>query len=289
MRSVRSIALAALVALAAAPVPRVYTATAPMVDKLVVRHNDLLSLEGHGVPGTFLTVRYRQRNFIEGSTGDAANAFQWCAWKNGGNALPLGSAVVDSYGRWQLGGTDLQILPSYPDGSACGGGLKTELLVESAYGDAWAPEGHWLNLRRPTTNTATVSGQIEYAHRAAALVADGPDDGDTPFNPDVDEDGIDLCAAGLCNARVSWKCGNGGTWQCPQTTVQDGSGILANDREYPFVVGLISAHKPGGTLVMAAELNRPALGPTFNVNVDIKGLDKLNICDGSGKFFDFLG
>ena len=49
---------------------------------------------------------------------------------------------------------------------------------------------------------------------------------------------------------------------------------------------MMTGHRPGGSVIMAAELNRPALGPTFNVNLNIKGLEKFNLCD-SKKFFDF--
>ena len=284
MRRIRFIALLALLGFVATPVARVYTAGPPVIDQVQILGNDLKSMHGVGVPGTSLSVRYRQRNFREGAPGDANDPFDWCAWKNNGNALLLGSAVVGSDGHWALANLDLPILPSVPDGGSCGGGLKTELLLDSAYGAGSAPTVQWLNLERPTSQTATVSAALEFADRAAIMVADGPDDGDTPYATDVDEDGVDLCASGIgCGRKVTWKC-NGGTFQCPQTTVHDGSTLIDADREYPFVVGMLAGHHPGGTVLMAAEINRPALGPTFHVDLNLGDLPNCN-----NKFFDFLG
>jgi hypothetical protein len=284
MSRLRWFALLALIGFVATPAARVYTADAPMIDRLQVNFNDLSALVGHGVPGTFLSVYYLQRNFKEGSP-DGTDPFSWCAWKFGGGRILLGSTVVNSMGIWHLDNLDVMILPSIPDGTSCAGGLKTEFQIDSLYGNNSAPTAHWLNLRRPTGNTGTVAGGIQGAYRVAAMVTDGPDDGDTAFMRDVDEDGADLCSNGIgCGANVTWKC-SGGTFQCPQTTVYDASTIIQNDHEFPFVLGMIAGHKPGGSVVMAAELNRPALGPTFNVNLRIKGLDKLSLCD-TKKFFD---
>jgi hypothetical protein len=285
MSRLRWFALLALVGFVAAPAARVYTADAPMIDRIVVSTNDVTQLVGHGVPGTYLAVYYKQRNFKEGAP-DGADPFSWCAWKFGGNRILLGSTIVNGVGNWVLSGLDVMVLPSVPDGSSCAGGLKTEFEIDSTFGGGSAPTGHWLNLRRPTSNTGTVAGGIQGAHRVAAMVTDGPDDGDTPFLHDVDEDGADLCANGIgCGANVTFKC-SGGTFQCPQTTVYDASTVIQNDHEYPFILGMMTGHKPGGSVIMAAELSRPALGPTFNVNLKIKGLDKLNLCD-TKKFFDF--
>jgi hypothetical protein len=253
-----------------------------MIDKMHVLFNDLRGLEGEGLPGSPLTVRYRQRNFREGTAGESSDPFEWCAWKS--NPIHLGGTTVGANGRWALNNLDVSLLPSIPNGDACGSGLKTEILIDSPYSPGSVPVASWLNVNRPTPNTATVQGALEFADRAAIAVADGPDDGDTAFPRDVDEDGADLCASGIgCGRKVTWRC-NGGTFQCPQTTVFDGSTITSADLEYPFVVGLLSGHKPGGSVVMAAEINRPALGPTLNLNVKIGGLPA---CDGS--FFDFLG
>jgi len=284
MQRSRLLVLTALLGLAATPVARVYTAGPPMIEQMQILFNDLKTLHGVGVPGTALTVHARQRNFREGTPRDAADPFDWCAWKNDGNPITLGSAPVGADGRWTLADLDLAILPSVADGTACGGGLRTELLIDSPYGPGTAPVAYWFNVDRPTQQTGTAAGALEFADRAAIAIADGPDDGDTPYPRDVDEDGIDLCASGIgCGAKLTWRC-NGGTLQCPQTTVHDGSTVIDADREYPFVVGMMTGHKAGGSVVMAAEINRPALGPTFHIDLDIGGLPN---CDN--KFFDFLG
>src|SRR5262245_24344684 len=284
MQRFRLLVLAALVGFAATPVARVYTAGPPMIDRMQILFNDLHGLQGIGVPGTPVTVRYRQRNFREGVPSATSDPFQWCAWKNNGNPITPGATTVGADGRWTLDNLDLMILPSVADGGSCGSGVKTEFLLDSPYGAGSTPVAYWLDVDRPSQQTGTVMGSLEYADRAAVAVADGPDDGDTPYARDVDEDGVDLCTSGIgCGTRVTWKC-NGGTFQCPQTTVHDGSTIFDADREYPFVVGMMAGHKPGGSVLMAAEINRPALGPTFHVDLDIGGLPHCN-----NKFFDFLG
>src|SRR5262249_40630851 len=193
-------------------------------------------------------------------------------------ALVPATAHVGPERLWPLYTSDPPVLPSVPDGTACSGGLKTEFLIDSPYAIGEAPVAYWLDVNRPTQQTGTVMGALEFADRAAIAVADGPDDGDTQFARDVDEDGVDLCASGRgCGHKVTWKC-NGGTFQCPQTTVHDGSSVFENDLEYPFVVGLLAGHKPGGSVLMAAELNRPALGPTFHLDVDIN-VGGLPSCD----------
>src|SRR5262245_5008883 len=226
MQRLRQFVLSVLLAFAALPVAHVYTAGPPVIDKMHILFNDLRALHGSGIPGTPLTVRYRQRNFREGQPDDPSDPFAWCAWKNNGNALVAGTTTVGADGRWTLGNLDLPVLPSVPDGTACAGGLKTEFLIDSPYAIGEAPVAYWLDVNRPTQQTGTVMGALEFADRAAIAVADGPDDGDTQFARDVDEDGVDLCASGLgCGHKVTWKC-NGGTFQCPQTTVHDGSSVF---------------------------------------------------------------
>ena len=46
--------------------------------------NDLDGVEGLAVPGRFVELWVKQRNFREGTPDGTTETFGWCAWKNGG-------------------------------------------------------------------------------------------------------------------------------------------------------------------------------------------------------------
>src|SRR5262245_16445905 len=109
MRRIRYLVLAALGVFAALPVAQVYTSGAPWIQKMELRTNDLVALEGRGVPGTAIDIYYRQRNFKQGIASGGAGCgplfplcFEWCDWLNGGNAIRLGSAQATAAGSWRL-------------------------------------------------------------------------------------------------------------------------------------------------------------------------------------------
>src|SRR5262245_41531711 len=120
MRRLRYLVLAALGVFAALPVAQVYTSGEPWIEKMELRNNDLTALQGKGVPGTQISVYYKQRNFRQGDSWLA-----WCDWLNQGNEILYGSAVVGGAGTWRLQG-DTQVLPGAADGT-CASGVLTQI------------------------------------------------------------------------------------------------------------------------------------------------------------------
>jgi hypothetical protein len=88
--------------------------------------------------------------------------------------------------------------------------------------------------------------------------------------------------------RVTWKCGAGGTAACPSVTVHDATTITAPDPEFPFLLGTIQGHAPGGSVFAAAAINRgEALGFTVNVNAKLRASLDINLGCDRKKLFDF--
>jgi hypothetical protein len=323
VRRIRYLVLAALGVFAALPVAKVYTVGAPWVEKMEIRTNDLVGLQGKGVPGTNILVYYKQRNFIQGCSWDSSAApddtaschipapkplkgaawrFTWCDWLANGTALYLGSAVVNGAGTWQLQWPGTQVLPGAVTGRTCSTGVLTEIFLYSQYGDVSAPEMQYLqvderggSVMQLDLTHRRVGGRIVGANQVAAGVADGPNDvqdATAPWTLDTDEDGTDLCESGLgCGAPVWWKLGGGGTFEPSRIEVRDDSPLVGpRDQEFGHVMGMIQGHKPGGSVLAAAYVARPApLGPTINVNLDMNGASVSGAgCDASGGYFDFF-
>jgi hypothetical protein len=288
-----------LVALALRATASYTIGDAPLIYRSTVSVNDLDSVEGLGVPGRFIQVWAKQRNFIEGEDG-TGDPFSWCTWKNHGASFFVGSTWVDGNGHWALqnlraGGTTVTIFPAGPGEDRCLGGLYTELLVSSCTQPGVGcttpdvPTLHFLNVRRIGSNGVT-SAAVSGADQAAAAVADGPNDGpDAPGNVDVDQNGVDTTKPGFTpGQRVAWRCAAGGTLPCPSVVVHDASTVVAPDPEYPFIVGTVQAHRPGGSIIAAAAIPRgEPIGFAVNVNVRFRGLLDVNLGCDQPKFFDF--
>jgi hypothetical protein len=306
MRRIRYLALAALGVFAALPVAHVYTSGAPWVEKMEIRNNDLVGLQGRGVPGTQIGVFYRQRNFKQGCYCDADIAcavacvvggavFEWCGWLFNGGAIFLGSTVVSGAGTWRLQELDTQVLPGTAAGRTCATGVLTQIELQSQYGNVSVPNVKGLDMLDSDAAHQLVGAGIEFANQVAIGVADGPNDVQdavAPWTIDTDDDGADLCVNGIgCGAPVSWKLrGSPGTFQPPSIQVRDDSPVIGpRDQEFSHVMGMIQGHKPGGSVLAVAYVPRPApLGPVINVNVDVKGLEDLGGCSSSSRFFDFF-
>jgi hypothetical protein len=275
---------------------------APLIYRVTTNNNDLDSVEGVAPPGRLVELWYRQRNFREGLEGaePGQDPFSWCSWKNGGNAVQLGAVWADARGKWRIASlrqaTTVMLFPSAGSGTTCQGGILTQLLprVCDAPGvncTAWTPPAlHWLNVKRQNPVTATAGGAVSGAETAAIAVADGPDDGPEPTSVfDVDSNGIDTRQPGfMWGQRVSWKCGAGGTAVCPSIVVHDGTTITTPDPEYPFLLGTIQGHAPGGSIFAAAAIARgEPLGFTVNVNARLRGNLDINLGCDRKKLFDF--
>jgi hypothetical protein len=273
----------------------------PLVYRATANNNDLDSVEGLGTPGRVVQLWVRQRNFKDG-TPDGADPFAWCAWKNAGQPTFVGVATVGSNGVFRFTSlraatTTVMLFPPSAGDDACRGGLYTELLVQecdtAAGGNCttWeVPTLHYLNVRKLPGSVGAAAGKISNAHQAAIAVADGPDDGPGPSDVgDVDQNGFDTTAPGSVPGHaIEWRCGAGGTAPCASIAVHDGSTALQTDPEYPFILGTLQGHRPGGSIIAAAARSRDnPLGFTVNVNVKFRGKLDLNLGCDRARFFDF--
>jgi hypothetical protein len=272
----------------------------PLIYRAVSNVNDLDSVEGIAPPGRVVELWVRQRNFKEGTTQTGADPFSWCAWKNNGVPIRLGWTVADGTGTWRLSnlraGNTIMMFPPAPAGDRCLGGIYTELLPRACDAPgvnctSWqAPTLHWLNVRHLTDIVAATAGSVSGAEQASASVADGPNDGPEPSDVvDVDQNGVDTTTPGLTpGQRVTWRCGGGGTLECPSIAVHDSSTAISTDPEYPFVLGTIQAHRPGGSFFAAAAIPRgEPIGFAVNVNVRFRGRLDVNLGCDRMRFFDF--
>ena len=271
----------------------------PLIYRIGVGNNDLDSVDGLAIPGRLVKLWYKQRNFREG--GDTSgDAFKWCAWKNQGDAVLLGSVVATPQGTWRFDhlreGNTVMMFPAAASDDSCLGGIYTQLLPQSCNLDGTAcspfavPTMHWLNVTRIGSDSASATGSVSGADQAALAVADGPDDGPDPSDvTDVDQNGIDTTAPGFTQGqRVIWKCGAGGTTGCPAITVHDGTTVVSNDPEYPFILGTMQAHRAGGSFIAAAAIGRGTpIGFAVDVNVRLRGRFDVNLGCDRRSFFDF--
>ena len=272
----------------------------PHIYRVAVSNNDLESVEGLAPPGRLVELWYKQRTFKEGSLS-GNDHFSLCGWKNGGVPVLLGSTHANPNGVWSLHGlreqTAVMLFPGAPGGNACHGGVLTQLLPRACDAPGvgctdWAPPDlRWLNVKKVGGNVGTASGSIEDAHTAAVSVADGPNDGPAPSSVfDVDQNGIDTALTGFeLGQRVTWKCGSGGTALCPSVAIHDASTLFEPDPEFPFVLGTLQGHRPGGSIFAAAAINRgQPLGLAVNVDVRLRGDIDHNLGCDEPAFFDFL-
>jgi hypothetical protein len=290
---VRTLAAGAVCVVALRAVAVHSVGAVPEVVRVTVENNDLEVVDGLAEPGSMVELWYRQRNFREGST----KGFDWCGWKNDGNAVLLGRATAGTDGHWRLARlsavSSVMLFPGVATGGGCAGGVYTELLPRICTGSTctpWnAPTLHWLDVRR-RSGQGQAAGSISGAIHTALAVADGPNDGPEPSSVyDVDEDGIDTTLTGFTpGQRVSWKCGTGGTAVCPSITIHDASTVIQPDPEFPFILGTLQGHAPGGSVFAAAAIDRnEELGFAVNVNVRVKADLDVDLGCEQGTFFDF--
>lgn len=271
--------------------------TVPEIHRVRALNNDLESVEGLAPPGSVVEVWYRQRSFEEGAAS-GSDRFAWCTWKNGGEAVMLGAATTGPKGVWRLAQLrqrhTVMLFPGAPGGASCAGGIYTELLpriCDASGCTAWAtPTLRWLNVKRHSGDVGTAAGSIENALWTSISVADGPNDGPEPSTVfDVDENGIDTTRPGLTpGQRVTWKCGTGGTAVCPSIAIWDATTVFEADPEFPFVLGTLQGHGPGGSVFAAAAIERGSpLGFAVNVNVRFRGTLDVNLGCDQPSLFDF--
>jgi len=273
--------------------------SAPEIYRVAAHNNDLDAVEGLAPPGSTVELWYKQRTFKEGALS-GADRFSWCKWKNGGTPVLLGTTQTNAQGVWRFVNlrtrTTVMLFPGDPGGNACHGGVLTQLLPRTCDGPGVActewnvPTVRWLNVKRAGNDIATAGGAIEDAFQAAIAIADGPNDGPEPSSVfDVDENGLDTTVPGFTpGQRVSWKCGAGGTAICPSVAIHDATTVITPDPEFPFLLGTLQGHRPGGSVFAAAAINRSEpLGFAVHVDVRLRGMLDINLGCDQPSFFDF--
>lgn len=271
----------------------------PTIYRVTTNNNDLDGVEGIAPPGRIVELYYKQRTFREGA-GEGEDLFQWCHWKNAAIPVYLGAAYADAQGVFRFTNLRQQftvaLFPPSASAGTCQGGVFTQLLPRACEPNgtnctAWnVPTMHWLNVKKQQPTIGTAAGAVSNAETASIAVADGPNDGPEPSNVnDVDQNDIDTRRPGMTwGQRVSWKCGAGGTSVCPSVPIHDASTVLETDPEYPYLLGTMQAHRPGGSFFAAGAVSRGQdLGFTANVNVKFRGLLDINLGCDQQKFFDF--
>jgi len=304
-KRIRFVMLSAVAIFLAAPVPRVFTATTPIVRTSEVVGNNMRKVHGVAAPGLAVSLQFRQRNFKEDDRD-----FDFCGWLAGGVWRNLGTATTGSDGKWTVditrGGfpTGVSVKPVSVVEQNCSGGLYTELQVVSTAGvrtDAQAPLLSMLNVpsrdaSRGNGNQRWVEADVARADTIAAAISDGPDMPGTehPGSDDIDEDGIDVCKVYEdltgCGTPIEFRR-VGGDLVAPniQEDFETGGSVLdpISDPEFDFITGMVQAHAPSRSFIAIATLPRLEEAETsFNINVNINGLP--NISCGGNPFFSFL-
>lgn len=212
-----------------------------------------------------------------------------CRWTT------IATTRADSAGRFRFRNIDgsyaLQViaaLPSQPDGLD---GIYTGLRVRSqstktGQWSSWVNEPYLesFNFQWPgyEGGFAYVETRVSGAKQMHVSVSDGPDDGDQPANVlDIDEDTpnfwlrqnpygtVEYIRYGICDP--SQGCPS--SWhilQSPAITVQ--SPPLGRGSEFPWVLGMVTASKPGGMLIATSILGPrdiPDISVQIGVDVDI--------------------
>jgi hypothetical protein len=70
--------------------------------------------------------------------------------------------------------------------------------------------------------------------------------------------------------------------------IHDSTTAISVDPEYPFLLGTIQAHRPGGSFIAAAAIKRgQPIGFSVDVNVRFRGSLDINLGCDRKRFFDF--
>jgi len=168
-------------------------------------------------------------------------------------------------------------------------GVRTDLRVR-----AWDPGTNaWSVWTNPPTleafnvrwdghegSVAAVETRVTGADKMHATIADGPDDGDQPtIQLDVDTDTPNFWLGqqtGDATVVYHWTgtCSAPLAWCPPEWLVQLSPSITVNapafqaHSEYPFVLGMVSASRPGAMMIATSVLG-PRDTADFSVDIDV--------------------
>lgn len=270
----------------------------PVFKAIKMRGNDLREVSGScATPYGLVELRAYQQHLKrqkvcppECPTRDNYSyCINQCAWTT------IASTRADSAGRFKFSNIDegyaLQLIATLPGQPGGLDGVYTGLRLRSQ--DPWTQQ--WsrevnepfleaFNVSWPgyEGGFAYVETRVSGALQMHATVADGPDDGDNPaIVLDVDEDTPNYWLASHLGGTVEYtRWGVCDTSQgCPSTwhvlqapSVNVASPPLGRGSEYPWVLGMVTASKPGGMLIATSILGPrdiPDLSVQVNVDVDV--------------------
>ena len=295
----RLLAAVALAALAFAPLDAraqcsCPTGGIPLLDSIKTHGNDLNELRGHCATrnATIELQAYQQhlkRRDVCPPRCPAKDIWGYCIdqcqW------VTIGSTTADGLGYFRFGSLDashsVQVVSSSPGKGDGLDGVYTALRVrawdpESRIWSAWTDppklEGFNVQWAGYEGGSALVETRISGAEQVHAVIADGPDDGDDPaISLDVDEDTpnfwlqehkggtIEYTRYGICDRNQGcppeWL-----VMQSPAINVQ--SPPLARGAEYPYVLGMATASRPGAMFIGTSVFG-PRDIPDISVQVDV--------------------
>jgi hypothetical protein len=266
----------------------------PLFKSIKMRGNDLRDVHGAcATPNGKVELRAYQQHLKRlkvcppdcPSGNNYSHCINQCRWTT------IATTYADSKGRFTFRDIDAQYalqliaaLPSQPGGLD---GVYTALRLRSQNPTTgqWSQESlepylEAFNLSWPgyEGGFAYVETRVSGALKVHATVADGPDDGDQPsIALDVDEDTpnywlrdhpqgtVQYGRYGICDP--SQGCPS--DWHILQSpSINVASPPLGRGAEFPWVLGMVTASRPGGMLI-ATSIMGPRDIPDVNVQVDV--------------------
>lgn len=268
----------------------------PLISSAKMKGNDLNEVRGVCVPkNATVELQVYQQHVMRRdvcpprcpSKSIYSFCIDQCAWTT------IASTTADGLGHFRFGDLDrsqsVQLIASLPSQPKGLDGVYTALRVRALdpatnQWSAWVPAPYLeaFNLDWPgyEGGFAFVEARISGAHEVHVAVADGPDDGDQPaIALDVDEDTpnfwlsrhpeatVEYTRYGICDPSQgcpsSWHI-----MQSPSISVQ--SPPLGRGAEFPYVLGMVSASRPGAFLIATTILGpRDIPDVSVQVNVDL--------------------
>ncbi|MEW6272572.1 MAG: hypothetical protein AB1689_25110 [Thermodesulfobacteriota bacterium] len=263
----------------------------PVIQSVKMRGNDLREVRGacavrNGMVELIAQQQHLKRQKVCPPDCPSGNNYSYCI--NQCRWTTIARTRADSNGRFTFSNIDasyaLQLIASLPSEPNGLDGVYTALRLRSQ-----GPNGKWsqwvnepwlqaFNLSWPgyEGGFAYVEGRVSGATQMHVTVADGPDDGDQPsIALDVDEDTpnfwlrdhpegtVEYTRWGICDP--SQGCPT--DWHIVQSpSISVASPPLGRGSEFPWVLGMITAARPGGMFI-ATSIMGPRDIPDVSVQV----------------------
>jgi len=265
----------------------------PVIKSVKMRGNDLREIKGScAAPNGLVELTAYQQHLARQRLcpPDCPSGSNYTYCINQCRRVAIAATRADAKGRFTFRDIDaqyaLQLIATQPgkpnglDGIYTGLRLRSQTVNGVWSQDVPEPYLEAFNMGWPgyEGGFAYVETRVSGAKQMFVTVADGPDDGDEPqIALDVDEDTpnfwlsrnpygtVQYSRWGICDVHQ----GCPSTWhiaQSPSISVQ--SPPLGRGAEYPYVLGMVTASKPGG-MVIGTSIMGPRDIPDVSVDVDV--------------------